>query len=223
MVKKSLIPYKMGKLSYVYFYPFLGTGDYQQKRAPTRVFFVLSDSLKLKAPSSIYLLGLAKNPWGRTIRVSLNTTPQKIVWQHSPFGNLCSEYSVMCLPWIPSISKASTSSKYFPFAVTFPLLQLWSHSHESSFICCLVRPAIILWTKEVWLYHTPPTPLQLFPSPSPPHSVGQSADCLTPFGYLPHASGQGNIIALTRGRSPSIDDNTYIPEDRPEVPVSWFH
>jgi len=62
MVKKSLIPSRMGELSYVYFYPFLGIGDYQQKRAPTGVFFMLSDSLKLKAPSSIYLLGLTKNP-----------------------------------------------------------------------------------------------------------------------------------------------------------------
>ena len=27
--KKSLIPSKMGELSYAYFYPFLGIGDYQ--------------------------------------------------------------------------------------------------------------------------------------------------------------------------------------------------
>ena len=62
MVKKSLIPSRMGELSYVYFNPFSGIGDYQQKRAPTGVFFVLSNSLKLKAPSSIYLLRHAKNP-----------------------------------------------------------------------------------------------------------------------------------------------------------------
>ena len=37
MIKKSLIPYRMGELSYVYFYPFSGTGYYQQKRAPTGV------------------------------------------------------------------------------------------------------------------------------------------------------------------------------------------
>ena len=62
-------------------------------------------------------------------------------------------------------------------------------------------------------------PLPLFNSfPPRPHSVGQSADCLTPFGYLPCASGQGNIIALTRGRSPSINENTYILEDRPRGP-----
>ena len=75
-VKKSLIPYRMGELSYVYFYPFLGIGYYQWKRSPTRVFFVLLDSLKLKAPLSIYFLGLAKNPWDCTITVSLDTTPQ---------------------------------------------------------------------------------------------------------------------------------------------------
>ena len=74
-VKKSLIPSRMGELSYVYFYPFSGTGDYQRKRAPTRVFFMLSDSLKLKAPSSIYFLRFAKNPRDLTIMVSLDTTP----------------------------------------------------------------------------------------------------------------------------------------------------
>ena len=56
------------------------------------------------------------------------------------------------------------------------------------------------------------------PPPPPPHLLGQSADCLTPFGNLPRTPGQGNIIALTRGRSPSVDDNTYIPEDRPRGP-----
>ena len=61
-VKKSLIPYRMGELSYIYFYPFLGTRDYQQKRAPTGVFFVLLESLNLKAPSIIYLLGITINP-----------------------------------------------------------------------------------------------------------------------------------------------------------------
>ena len=86
MVKKSLIPYRMGELSYVYFYPFLGTGDYQRKIAPTGVFFVLSESLKSKAPLSVYLLGLSKNPRDRTTMVSLDTTPQKIVWQHSHIG-----------------------------------------------------------------------------------------------------------------------------------------
>ena len=75
MVKMSLIPSRMGELSYVYFYPFSGTGDYQLKRAPTGVFFMLSNSLKLKAPLSIYFLGLTKNIQDRTITVSLDTTP----------------------------------------------------------------------------------------------------------------------------------------------------
>ena len=69
-------PLQDGELSYVYFYPFSGIGDYQWKRAPTRVFFMLSDSLKLKAPLSIYFLRLAKNPWDCTTTVSLDTTPQ---------------------------------------------------------------------------------------------------------------------------------------------------
>ena len=77
----------MGELSYVYFYPFSSTGDYQWKRSPTRVFFMLSDSLKLKAPSSIYFLELTKNPWDRTIMVSLDIPPQQTIWQHSHIGS----------------------------------------------------------------------------------------------------------------------------------------
>ena len=87
MVKKSLIPQRMGEISYVYFYPFSSTGYYQRKRSPIGVFFMLSDSLKLKAPSSIYFLGLTKNPPDHTTTVSLDTTPQKTVWQHSHFGS----------------------------------------------------------------------------------------------------------------------------------------
>ena len=68
-------PLWMSELSYVYFYPFSGIGDYQWKRAPTGVFFVLSDFLKLKAPLSIYFHRLAKNTWDRTTIVSLDTTP----------------------------------------------------------------------------------------------------------------------------------------------------
>ena len=85
-VNNSLISSMMGELSYVYFYPFLGTRDYQQKRAPSGVFFVLLDSLKVKAPLSIYLLRLAKNPQDRTTTVSLDTTPQNTVWQHPHIG-----------------------------------------------------------------------------------------------------------------------------------------
>ena len=48
---------------------------------------MLSDSLKMKAPLSIYLLGLAKNPQYRTTTVSLDTTPQKTVWNHSHIGS----------------------------------------------------------------------------------------------------------------------------------------
>ena len=48
--------------------------------------------------------------------------------------------------------------------------------------------------------------------------MSQSTDCFTPFGYLPRAPGQGNVISLNRGRSPSVDTNTHIPEDRPRGP-----
>ena len=39
-----------------------------------------------------------------------------------------------------------------------------------SFICFLVHLAVILWTKEVWVYHTPPAPVEIFPSPPCPFS-----------------------------------------------------
>ena len=87
MVKKSPITQRMGELSYVNFNPFSGIGEYQWKRAPTRVFLMLLDSLKLKEPSSIYFLVLTKNPRDHTTMVSLDTTPQKTVWQHSHFGS----------------------------------------------------------------------------------------------------------------------------------------
>ena len=64
-----------------------------------------------------------------------------------------------------------------------------------------------------------PCPFFPFP-PLPPNSVNQSTDCFTPFSFLPHAPGQGNIIALARGRSPSVDANTHIPEDRPRGPYT---
>ena len=59
---------------------FFGYRRLPTKGAPTGVFFVLSYSLKLKAPLSIYFLELAKNPWDCTTTVSLDTTPHKTVW-----------------------------------------------------------------------------------------------------------------------------------------------
>ena len=201
----------MGDLSYAYFYPFSDIGDYQQKRSPTGVFFVLSDSLKLKAPSSIYFLGLAKNPRYCTITVSLYTTPQKTFWQHSPFGSPLFRvlYNVSSLD--PINIKSVHLPQVFPICSDIPGITAMITFPRVSFICCMVCPAVILWTKKVWVYHAPPALVQLFPSPFPPHLVGQSADCLTPFGYLPCTHGQGNSIALTRGSSHSVDNNTYIP------------
>ena len=160
----------MDNLSCVYFYPFLGTGDYQRKRSPTRIFFMLSDSLKLKAPLSIYFLELTKNPWDHTKMVSLDTTPHITVWKHSHFGSLCSEYSAMCLPWIPSIPKVSTSPKYFPSAVTYPVLQLWSLSHELvSFAAWSTLPSYFEQRK----FESPviPCPYSTPPPPPPIHWV----------------------------------------------------
>ena len=121
----------------------------------------------------------------------------------------------MCLPWIPSIPKVYLS-QVFPICSGIPSITAMIPFPWVNFICFLACLSVILWTKEFWVYYTPSTPVQLFPSP--PHSVGQSSDCLTSFSYLPHASGQGNTISLTRCKSPSIDDNTCIPEDIPIGP-----
>ena len=76
-------PKRVGELSYVHFYTFLGTGDYQQKRDPTGVFFMFLDSLKLRELLSIYFLGLVKNSQDRAIMVSLGAIPYVTVWHHS--------------------------------------------------------------------------------------------------------------------------------------------
>ena len=132
MVKKSLIPSRMGELSYLYFYPFSGTGDYQWKRAPTGVFFVLSDSLKLKAPSSTYLLGLAKKstrsyhngvPRHHPIVNSLAAFPHWVAFVQSTLQCVfLGSHQYQKCPPPPSISHMQWHSW---------VLQLWSHSLES--------------------------------------------------------------------------------------------
>ena len=120
------------------------------------------------------------------------------------------------------ISKVSTSPKYFPSIVTFPVLQLWFPSCESSFICCQVNLSIILWTKKVWFYHTPPTPIQLFPSPPRIQRVS------------PQIVSHLSVISLTLlvketslpwlGTGLPLSKTTHIFQRiDPKVPVSWFH
>ena len=153
--------------------------------------------------------------------MSLDTTPQKPVWQLSPIG--LPLFRVLCN--VSSSDPINFKSFYllqaFPICNDIPGITAMIPFPWVNFICFLVFPAIILWTKEVWVYYTPSTPVQIFPFP-PTNSVGQSSDCLTSFSYLPRASGQGNIIALTRGRSPSVDDNTHIPEDRTRGPCIFI-
>ena len=174
----------MGELFYVYFYPFLGTWYYQQKISPTRVFFMLSDSLKLKAPSSIYLLGLTKNPRDRTTTMSLETTPQKTVWQHSHIGSPL--FRVLCN--VSSLDPINI--KIFYLLQVFPI-----YSNIPGIIAMIPFP----WVKFHLLpglpcRHTlnkgslslplPPCPCSVFPFPPlPPNSVIQSTDCFTYFSY----------------------------------------
>ena len=96
---------------------------------------MFSDSLKLKAPSSIYFLGLAKNPRDRVLTVSLDATAYDItVWKLPPIGSplfrvLCDESSLDPLDITNrvtslSISHLQLSSRYSshdPFAMSqFP-------------------------------------------------------------------------------------------------------
>ena len=115
-----------------------------------------------------------------------------------------------CLP-TPSISHLQLHSRYYSYD-PFPMSQF-------HFLPGL--PCHHTLNKGSLSLPLPPYPFSVFPFPPlPPNSVSQSVDCFTPFGYLPHAPGQGNIIALTRGRSPSVDANTHIPEDRPRGPCT---
>ena len=95
--KEVFLPQRLGDISFVHFYPYSCLGDYIQKRDHTGVLFL--DSLKMRTPSSIYFLELAKNPQDCVITVSLGATPYIIVWKHSPIGSplfrvFCNESSL---------------------------------------------------------------------------------------------------------------------------------
>ena len=65
--KEVYLPQRLEELSIVYFYRFLGFGDYLWKRDHIGVFFLFLDSLKMKTPSIIYCIGIDKNPWDSVI------------------------------------------------------------------------------------------------------------------------------------------------------------
>ena len=213
----------MGELSYVHFYPFSGTWDYQQKRDPIGVFLMLSYSLKLKALSSIYFLELAKNPRDRTTMVSLKTTPQKLVWQHSHFGSPLFRvlYNVSSLD--PINIKSFYLPQVFPIYSDIPSITIMIPFPWVSFICCLVCPAIILWTKEVWVSHSPPAPVQFF-LPSPPPQFSESIHRLLHTFRLSLALlvKETSLSWLGIGLSLSMPTQIFQRID-PEVPIPWFH
>ena len=125
MVKKSLIPYRMGELSYVYFYPFFGHKRLPMKKSPQ--WSILRAFRLYKIESTIeHLPSWARQKSTRSYHNGVpRHHPTEYSLETSPHSSrLCSEYFIMCLPWIPSVSKVSTSSKYFPSAVTFPVLSL---------------------------------------------------------------------------------------------------
>ena len=148
----------MGELSCVYFYPFLGTWDYQWKRAPIGVFFMISDSLKLKAPLSIYLLGMSRNPRDHTIMVSLDTTPQKTVCQNPHIGSPL--FRVLCN--VSSLDPISIKS--------FHLLQVFPICSDITGITTMI---LFPWVK----FH-------LLPGPPCHHTLNKGSWSLLPPPYL---------------------------------------
>ena len=130
---------------------------------------MLSDSLKLKAPSSTYLLGLAKNPRDHTTIVSLDTTPQKKIWQHSHIGLplfrvLCnvssldpiSINSIHLLQVFPVCKDIPSIKAMIPFpSVMFHLLHGSTCHHTLNKGSLSLRPSLPLFSF-------------LLPSPSPP-------------------------------------------------------
>ena len=141
-----------------------------KKDPPLESYSCFSNSLKLKAPSSIYLLGLAKNPWDRITMVSLDTTPQKIVWQHYPFGFPLFRVRIQCVflgshqyqkcPPPSSISHLQWHSWYYSYD-PIPMSQV-SFSAWSTLLSYF----------EQRKFESTTLPLPLFNSPLPAHSVG---------------------------------------------------
>ena len=89
---------------------------------------MLSDSVKLKAPSSIHFLGLTKNPRDRAIMVSLDTTPYVTVRQLPPIGSSLFRlfYNESSLdPLIIHILVTSLSISHLQ-------LHSWYYSHDPS-------------------------------------------------------------------------------------------
>ena len=135
---------------------------------------MLSDSLKLKAPSRIYILGLAKNPWYRTKTVSLDTSPHITVQQHSHFASPL--FRLFCD--VSSLDPINTKSVYLPQAfpicsyipgITTMIPLLWVQFHFAT------RSALPSYSEQR-KFESPmiPCPCSLF------QCVSQSPDCLTP-------------------------------------------
>ena len=72
--KEVFLPQRFWGFSCAHFYPFSDSGDYIWKRDHNGVFFLSSDSVKMKTPSSVFFVGLAKNPRDRVIMVSFGAT-----------------------------------------------------------------------------------------------------------------------------------------------------
>ena len=84
------------------------------KRDHIGVFFLFLDSLKMKTPSSIYFLGLTKNPRDHVITMPFGTTLYITVWKLSPFGSplfrvFCDESSLDPLDITSPVTSLSIS------------------------------------------------------------------------------------------------------------------
>ena len=123
----------MGELSYVYFYPFFWHGILPTKKSPH--WSLLHAFILSKIESTIEnLLSWALQKSTRSYHNG--------VFRHHPIdkqfgsiptlGRLCSEYSAMCLPWIPSISKVFVNPKISHISF-YGLHHLRTPSHNTHF------------------------------------------------------------------------------------------
>ena len=130
---------------------------------------MLSDSLKIESTIEHLLSQARQNPRDRTTMVSLDTTPNIMVQHHSHFGSPF----FRVLYDVSSLDAINTKSVYlpqaFPICSYIPSVTAMIPFPWVSFICYLVVPAIILWTKD---FESTTLPLPLFNSFSPPQFGG---------------------------------------------------
>ena len=178
----------MGELSYVQFYPFFGNKRLSTKKIP---HWSLLHAFRLsKIEITIeHLLSWARQKSTRSYHNSVS--------RHHPTDNSLAAFPL----WVTFVQStlqcvflvSHQYEKYPPPPSIFHLQwHPWYYSYDP---IPMSQVSFAAWSSmpsysEQRKFDSPTLPLPLFnffPPPPSPHSVGQSTDCLTPFGYLPRA------------------------------------